>query len=161
MPTRCQLEQYSLACSHYSGPRRNIQAVTGCWPSKRRHSSIQTSWRFDCVGSITCTEFNVSWWRPPAKAEEDSAYSLSLTQWRWPAQLEDIKRLHCYAASGTFHHPPAYCCAIAVACAQDNLIALLVALADMANQGLSKRMSADYICWVLEVFSRLADLPFT
>ena len=48
--------------------------------------------------------------------------------------LEDIKRLHCYAASGNSHHPPAYCCAIAIACAQDILIALLVALAGMAIQ---------------------------
>ena len=59
------------------------------------------------------------------------------------------------------HHPPAYRCAIATTCAQGILRPLRVALAGMAVQDLSKRMSAEYLCWVLGKCYRLADLPLT
>ena len=84
-----------------------------------------------------------------------------MTQGRWPAHLKDVERLHCYAASRASHHYPAYRCAIAITCAQDILKSLLQSSAGMANQEVSEQMSADGLGWVLEVSSRLADLPLT
>ena len=50
-------------------------------------------------------------------------------------------------------------CAIAFNRAQDIRKALFETFAGIANQDSSKQMSADGLGWVLEVFSRLADLP--
>ena len=58
----------------------------------------------------------------------------NLTQWRWPAHPEKLERLHCYAASRTSHHLPAYRCAFAITCAQHTLKAVLVAFAGMLIQ---------------------------
>ena len=69
-------------------------------------------------------------------------------QWRRTASVQydtremacppdkDVERLHCYPASRTSHHLPAYRGAIAITCAQHILKAVLVALAGIAIQGL-------------------------